>query len=748
MFAGTSLLALLVCARGASAQTATSPSAAPANALVTPAAAGAAQPTAIPLPEVLVTGHPSNDGYNVPNAVSATKTDTPIQQTPFAVQVVPEQTMRDQQTTRLQDAILGNVSSVAPQPNGLSDNTNFTIRGFNTGPAVYQDGLLMPYTMNIDPANLQLIEVMKGPAGALYGRMAPGGMVDIITRNPDYTPHYGIQETIGSFGLTRTTVDATGPLTADKTWLYRLDLDYTHAGSFVNDENSQNIFIAPAITWKPNDAFQITIKGQYQNVRNVDSDPNFPAIGNRPAHIPISTYLEDPGVTRPFPDKMEREFIGYSWSYKFADNWQVTNRLAFNNSPSHVTNMYFAYVDQSGNGTNSLQYGGAGEQTFSTNLELTGKFPTGPVSHTILVGTDYLDFYTWFNGFYDYDAQDINIFNPTAAYNTINLATALNPANGFALLSKQSWYGVYTQDTISAFGDRVHLLLGGRYDWANTGSGVAFGDPNAWADAKSSFKASNDGGFSPRIGLSVQVLPWATIYANWSRSLGLSNVTAGVTASGQPLGPQWAEQEEVGVKTEFFDKRLAATVALFNITQNNVPVAVVGSPGVFNLAGQARSRGVELDVTGKVNEYWSVIATYSHDETEVVKGYPATAANIASELPVAGSRLPTVPMDMASVWAKYTGTSSLDGWNFAGGVTWVGSASGDPGNSFEIPSYAVVRGMVSYKTQIHGQNVIAQLNIDNALNKTYFYGSTSYGNRYSLTPGVPRSIIGTLRAEF
>ena len=166
-------------------------------------------------------------GYNATNAVSATKTDTPIRQTPFAVQVVTQQTMEDQQATRLQEAILGNVSSVAPSANGFSDNTNFNIRGFSTGPNVYQVTLLIPYTQNVDLANIQSIEVLKGPAAALYGRMPPGGLVNYLTKQPLTTPYYSIEEILGSFGMTRTTVDLTGPIDPAKTLSFQFNTDYT-----------------------------------------------------------------------------------------------------------------------------------------------------------------------------------------------------------------------------------------------------------------------------------------------------------------------------------------------------------------------------------------------------------------------------------------------------------------------------------------------------------------------------------------
>lgn len=686
-------------------------------------------------------------GYVTNDAIAATKIDLPVIQTPLAIQAVTQQTMRDQQVIRLQDAVATNVSSMALAPNGLSDNTNFTIRGFNTGTNVYRNGLLLPYTMNIDPVNIESVEVVKGSAAALYGRMAAGGLVDYLTKLPQDTAHYVLEEQLGSFGLTRTTIDLTGPLDAGKTLLYRLTGDFTHANAFVNYENSRNIFLSPSITWRPSDRFAITIQGEYQNVHNVDSDPNFPAVGARPANIPISTYLEDPGVTQAHPDTSDNKFIGYKMTYKLSGNWRLSNRLGYYDADQHVSNMYFSYFYSDTQGVNSFQYGAAGVKTFTTNLELTGKFKLGGVTNTVLIGADYLHFREFFNGVYDPSAQTIDITNPQPSYGAINLANELNPDNGFALISTQSWYGLYVQDVVSMANDRVHLLVGGRFDWAQIGSGFAIFDPAAWADANSGYENFKDHGFSPRVGLSVQVTPWASVYGNFSRALSMSNAASGTDAAGNPLPPEHAEQWEIGVKAEFFAKRLTATLAYYDIRLNDVPVAINGSPGKYYLTGQQASRGLEIDVAGRLTEGLDVIANYTHDIARVTQGYqpnPSDPQNTA-ELPVVGALLPATPKDIFNLWAKYSGLKS---WSFAGGLSWTGQQQGDLANSFQMPSYAVVRGMISHDLRIDGKRVVLQLNFDNLLNARYFYGGTAYSNRFSLTPGAPRAVTGSIRIEF
>ena len=695
---------------------------------------------------VVIAEAPKTIGYAAETAIAATKTDLPIILTPIAVQVVTQQTLQDQQITRLQDAVATNVSSLSLAPNGLSDNTNFTIRGFNTSTNVYRNGLLLPYTMNIDPVNIDSVEVLKGSAAALYGRMGAGGLVDYIIKQPLDSAHYSFDEQLGSFGLTRTTADFTGPIDGGKTLLYRLTADFTHADSFVNYENSRNIFVAPSITWRPSSRFAINIQGEYQNVHNVDSDPNFPAVGNRPANIPISTYLEDPGVTKAYPDTSDNKFIGYKWTYSLSSDWHLTNRLGYYDADQHVTNMYFSYFTSDTQGVNSFQYGAAGVKTFTTNLELTGKFSIGGTTHSLLIGVDHLHFREFFNGIYDSSAQNIDITNPQASYGSINLTNELNPNNGFALISTQSWNGIYAQDVVSAANERIHLLFGGRYDWAQIGSGFAIFDPTAWADANSGYQNFKDHGFSPRVGLSIQATPWAAVYGNVSNALSMSNAASGTDTSGNPLPPERAKQWEAGIKTQFFGNRLLATTAYYDIRLSNVPVAVPGSPGEFYLTGQQRSRGIEVDVNGRVTNGLDVIANWTHDIARVTQGYQPNPSDPqdTAELPLAGQRLAAVPKSSFNLWAKYSG---LKGWNLAGGLNWVGAQKGDQANSFEMPAFIVLRGMINHEMLLAGKRVVLQVNCDNLLNERYFYGGTAYSNRYSLTPGTPRSVTGSIRVE-
>ncbi|HTO66750.1 MAG TPA: TonB-dependent receptor plug domain-containing protein, partial [Bradyrhizobium sp.] len=176
--------------------------------------------------------------------------NTPILQTPANVQVVPRQVMDDHQDISVRDAVVGYVSSVQPPSTTPSSNNfydGFNIRGFDNA-NVYRNDLRLFEITGIETANLQSIEILKGPAAMLFGRLEPGGIINLVPKRPLDVPYASIQEQFGSWGLTRTTIDSTAPLTPDKTWLYRVNLDYTRADSFTDFVNNKNFFIAPTVT--------------------------------------------------------------------------------------------------------------------------------------------------------------------------------------------------------------------------------------------------------------------------------------------------------------------------------------------------------------------------------------------------------------------------------------------------------------------------------------------------------------------
>jgi iron complex outermembrane receptor protein len=677
-------------------------------------------------------------GYNVTGPSVVGKSDISILKTPFSIQVVPRQTLDDQGAVSVQDGIVGNVSSV--QPNGDLFYDGFTIRGLPNA-SIYRQNLKTPNITHLQTANLQSIEVLKGPAAMLFGRLEPGGVVNMVVKRPLADPYLSVQEQAGSWGRTRTSVDATGPLTDDKTWLYRMNVSFDRRNSFRDFVFDQDAFVAPTLTYQPTEQFRLNIDAEYQHTIFVsDYDNVIPAIGTRPANIPISRYLQDPAVTAANPSRMDRKFIGFDWTYEFDKDWSLTNRFSYTAIDWAQKLTYFNSVDQvTGDISRGVWDVDNQRNYLATNLDLRGRFETGPFEHAILVGFDYYKDATNDAGLSgdSPNVGSINMYLPT-----YSLSTYARPFNNFYWRSRQNWKGVYAQDYISFLNDKVHLLLGGRYDWANTGSGQGnhnYAETTAPYDSITSlgYRGAFDKAFSPRVGVVIQPAEWISFYGSYSQSFGSTNARP---VPGQlSFSPQKGEQFEGGVKAELLDGRVTASVAYFDITKSGIlqrlPFSLFSTP-----IGEIASRGFEFDIAGRIDDNWSLIGSYSHDTVRITKD--ANVNNI-------GHRLINAPIDSGNIWVKYDADGEFKGLALGGGLNVVGERQGDNGNTFQLPAYVNANAMIAYSFQPPElpwtKNVTVQLNVKNLFDSVYYVNSQNAG---IIMPAAPRTFLASIRAEF
>jgi len=289
--------------------------------------------SATTLPPVNVTGKatydatdPYNHDYVLPNATAGTKTDTPIMETPLNVQVISKQVLKDQQVISIDQAVK-NVSGVLSNPantGGLSEA--FTLRGFQSQ-TIFRNGFRIDNndvgSGSRQMANVESLEVLKGPAAILYGRVEPGGMINLITKQPLSTPYYSLQQQIGSYNLYRTSIDATGPLTKDDTLLYRVNMSYEDSGSFRNLVDNQRIFVAPVLKWNISPKTQATFEMEY-NKDHVNYDQiTVPLVNGQVIKLPRNLNL-----TEGNPQKGETFFGGFNWSHQFNDDRAIKHAVS------------------------------------------------------------------------------------------------------------------------------------------------------------------------------------------------------------------------------------------------------------------------------------------------------------------------------------------------------------------------------------------------------------------------------------
>ncbi len=680
------------------------------------------------LPEINVTSmtdpnSPYNKNYQRTQSVTATRTDTPIMQTPFSVQIIPRQVLQDRQAVRLETA-LQNVSGVTLFPSAIGGTDSFMIRGFQTD-TYYRNGVLAPNNMNVEMANIQQVEVLKGPASILFGRADPGGVINTVTKQPLATPYYSLQQQAGSFDFYRTAVDATGPLTKDNTLLYRLNLSYENSGSFRDFVKRESVFIAPVVTWNISPKTQITAEFEYQKT-NARADGGLAPQGNRPAPIPISRSLDEPVYSG---NSNERIFGGINWSHILNDNWNISHRLFIQHTNVTKNSGIVPFGTAAANGTvERFAFDAPVDNTrYQSSLNLVGKITTGLLEHTLLFGYDY--FHSNEGNTRDgicCPADTINIFNPTYLIERPVFGSEFISAKA---RSSQSWHGAYFQDQIK-LPYNLHVLGGFRYDNASS------------RDTINNLKTGQDDRFSPRGGLLWQPMPWLSLYGSYTENFGVSN---GLNSDRRALPPQSAQQWETGVKTELFGGRLRTTFSYFELIKNNIAVTDPLNPLFKKAIGEAETRGIELDVAGEILPGWNVIATYSYlPFAKITKDVGSSGE--PDDLGNQGNRLFLAAKHTGNLWNTYEFQNELlRGLKIGGGIQAVSKRQGNTGNSFQLPTFVIGNLMASYQYKIGLMRVTAQLNVINVSNERYYAGTN--GDTF-ITPGAPRTVLGSLRLDY
>jgi len=337
-----------------------------------------------------VEGAQSGSDYFVPEASTATRTETPLNEIPQSIQVIPQEVLEDQEVVRLNDAlrnVSGVVSSSADQR-----GEQFIIRGFN-GAEVLRDGFLLTpggFAGNFgfqELANVEQIEVLKGPAAVLYGVLEPGGVINIVTEQPLAEPYYEFGLAIGNRAFVEPSLDISGPLTEDASVRYRLNALYRNEDSVRDfDTQIERYFIAPVISWDISDRTDITFSLEYADDERPADFGGLPALGDRIADVPFDRITGEPGDDA----TAESLRLGYQFEHRFSNNWRVRNNFNyFYYNPEFVSNLAPVVVNEAQgdlfrvwiqNRQRTRNY------VLQTNVE--GNFNTGSVEHTLLAGID------------------------------------------------------------------------------------------------------------------------------------------------------------------------------------------------------------------------------------------------------------------------------------------------------------------------------------------------------------------------
>ncbi len=671
--------------------------------------------------EVFVTGD-RETGYRVPDASTATRTDTPLRNIPQSIQVVPQQVLEDQQVTRL-DQALRNVSGVTSGSTNLGRNLEFNIRGFD-GTPILRDGFRQ-FGADVFPetANLERVEVLKGPASVLYGESEPGGLINLVTKKPTSTPFYEIEAQFGNRNFISPRIDFSGPLTDDGKLLYRLNALYRTNDDIQDvDRKVERLFISPVVTWKISDRTDLTFELEFLTEKR---PPSFgiPAIGNRIADIPFDRITNEPDDF----GKEEYISVGYDLEHRFNDNWELRNAFRFTRQNALLEVAYpFEIDEETGTVTRFWAAQPQKGESYSLQTSAIGKVATGAVDHELLFGIDLNFTRDNFNDLIrldDANPLELNLFDPL-------YRTASRPDfDQLPLISDRETetrrLGVFVQDRVS-FSDSFFLLAGLRYD---TVEQIVTNNPTDF-DPTSTETTQNNDALIPRIGLVYKPIEEISLYASYSQSFAPNIET---TSGGEALNPERGEGFEVGIKSELLESKLFATLAYFNITKQNVASEDPDDPFSFVATGEQASQGIELDVSGEILPGWNIIASYAYIDAKVTE----------DNLIAIGNRLPNAPRHSAGLWTTYEiQLGDLQGLGFGVGFNFVGDRVGDLENSFEVDSYFLTNAAVFYQRD----NWRAALNFRNLFDVDYIAG-TSLRERGN-DRGEPFTVLGSISVRF
>jgi iron complex outermembrane recepter protein len=627
--------------------------------------------------ELVVTGQ-QEDGYAVRRSSVGTRTDAELRDVPQSIQVIPRQVIEDQGAIDIGD-VLRNVSGVTANGEGIR-GLSAAERGI---PGLFVDGNRQARLSAFDLSNVEQVEVLKGPASVLYGQGEPGGIVSVVTEQPQPEAAYEVEVTAGNFDFYRGTLDFTGPLNDDRSILYRLNVAYQNQGSPVDFIQDERFAIFPVLSFQLSERTSLILEGAYQTISR-RQDPGLPDASLPLGEVPISRFLGEPdapGVTNIAAS------IGYRLEHQFSDDWSLRHQFKadFASFDEYFIGLGDLEADNRTVSRSVSRFRGA-DETYTARVEVLGETAIGIVEQDLLFGVEYTRRVTD-SYFIDRELSSIDLYDPD--YGNFSRSAFEPTDEEIGRPGTSNSIGIYAQDLV-AIGDRVKILLGGRFDLLQD-SGFNF--------SESEQEVTN---FSPRIGIVYQPIEPISIYANYARSF---SPQFGIDREGNPFVPITGEQFELGIKAELTD-RLAATLSAYQITRANDFIADPVNDEFDIQIGESRSRGIELDLRGEVLPGLSLIATYAYVDAEITKDPSG----------LEGSQLPGVPQHSGSLWTVYElQEGSLEGLGFGAGVFYADQSLKDAGNLEINPSSWRTSALFYYRRD----NWRVQLNIDNIFNAEY-----------------------------
>jgi len=652
-------------------------------------------------------------GWRPTRQVTATRISTPLEDVPRSVSVVTGEVMGDLGETRIERALDFAGGITRGNDFGGLYMASFNVRGFNTS-AIYRNGFSASRGNNSPPdaATIERVEVLKGPASGLFGRADPGGIVNLVSKRPQRERFTRVSASAGSWDRYRATLDTNTPLNASGTLLARFNMALEDTASFRDAIETQRYVFAPSLSWQISPQTLLSLEAQYIRNDNV-FDRGVPAIDGRFDRVRGENFYGEPANGKV---KNKNQSLQAALEHTLSENWKlrVAGQFYHGHYYGHTMHMGAPLPATPNIVQRTYEWRNAQWQDYHQHAEVHGQFSLFGAEHHILVGVEYEHYR---NGqFYPRtgytNAFGVDIFEPAKDYGKTPPAYTLVSDN----LSREESYALNLQDQIY-FSQRFIGSLGLRYDSVKTSSHQRL------TSVRSSYERDAT---VPRAGVLYKFTPQISGFANASRSFKPN----GVDSNGQIHKPEEGTGYELGSKFSLFEGRLGGTLGFFHIVRENVKVPHPDPTVVDQITvGEQRSRGLDLQITGKVTDSLRLIAAYAYVDAEVTAD-PRPAYQ--------GKRLAGVPEHNASLFAIYELPHGLE---IGSAYTYFGARKTDITATLEVPSYQTVDFFARWRAN---DRLHLTLNLYNVFDERYFnngFGAWS-------VPGDPRSFKLTATYKF
>jgi iron complex outermembrane receptor protein len=692
------------------------------------------QETSKQLDEVIVTARKSLNE----KTVSLGKIEINPMDLPQSIAVVGQGLIRDQQALRLSD-VIRNVNGVYLATTRGNSQEAFSARGYGFSSSnMFKNGARVNAGAMPEMSSLEKVEVLKGSAAILYGNVAPGGIVNMVTKQPKFNFGGEVSMRAGSYDLYKPSFDVYGPMTAGIA--YRVNGTFESANSFRNSVHSKRYYINPSLLFKLGKRTELLVQADYLN-HEFTPDFGIGSINNTTiAPLPRGTFL---GTAWSYA-KTKQTTASTALKHEFNDSWKLNFTGSYQNYSRDYYSTERVQADATGKWARPLNRTFTNEDYYIAQLDLNGKFKTGSIAHTLLAGIDADRYYTTnytYNQPTIYDT--INILDPSK----FTRRTDIPVANRVRMINTPTnRVGAYVQDLISLT-SKLKLLAGVRFSYQKA---LPADSTNLITGANAKGVSKSDQAFSPRLGLVYRPVETTSFFASYSNSF---SVNTGTDIHFNALSPSIIDQFEIGVKNDFFKGRLSANVTAYRIKNNNLAqtaqFAANGQPNnntaIKELTGETTSDGIEFDLTGRPVAGLDIIAGYSYNYMRYTKT-PDAKGNY-----VEGERLVNTPAHTANWSAFYVFKNKrLKGLKIGATAFYTGNRFGGWNNTIgQAQNYSrliPVKGFttidISAGYNINRISLLAK--VSNLANTFNYY----VHENYSINPIAPRQVVGTIAYRF